>query len=83
MEIYNVGNNSVNLFLLKSATHNLLIDAGFPGTLHEAFIGDLLPENVALELNDHKLIEDWKNLRKSGAKKKFPSHYNSYEVENN
>jgi len=61
MEIYNVGNNSVNLHLLKSATHNLLI--------------------VALELNNHKSIEDWENLRKLGAKKIFPSHYDSYEVE--
>lgn len=196
VEIYNVGNNSVNLYLLKSATHNLLIDAGFPGTMHdlgrelrranikiseinylivthfhpdhagliqdlknesikflivdfqipfigkmerekqrlladrnykhliqtdnicitlhqsrgflgelsidgeiistkghsedgiaivldsgEAFVGDLLQENVAMKLNDHKLMEDWKNLRKIGAKKIFPSHYSSYEVE--
>jgi len=30
MEIHIVGNNSVNLYLLKSPTHNLLIDAGLP-----------------------------------------------------
>jgi ribonuclease/clavin/mitogillin len=191
MEIFNVGNNGVNLYLLKSATHNLLIDAGFPGTLNdlgrelrktgvkipeidclivthfhpdhagliqdlknesvefvvldfqipfidkmerekqrllrgrnynflvrtdnlcitlrqsreflselgihgeiistkghsedgvalvldsgEAFIGDLLLENVALELNDSRSMEDWKNLRRLGAKKIFPSHSN-------
>lgn len=186
-----MGNNGVNLYLLKSATHNLLIDAGFPGTLNdlgrelrktgvkipeidclivthfhpdhagliqdlknesvefvildfqipfidkmerekqrllrgrnynflvrtdnrcitlrqsreflselgihgeiistkghsedgvalvldsgEAFIGDLLSENVALELNDSRSMEDWKNLRGLGAKKIFPSHSN-------
>lgn len=198
MEIYNVGNNSVNLYLLKSATHNLLIDAGFPGTLNdlgrelrktnikmreinylivthfhpdhagliqdlknesikfvvmdfqipfiskmeqakqrlltkmnytqlvqtdnicislnqsrsflseltikgeiiatkghtedgiaivldggETFIGDLIQESMALEQNDHKTIDDWENLRKLGAKKIFPSHYNFYEIANN
>lgn len=196
MEIYNVGNNSVNLYLLKSPTHNLLIDAGFPGTLNdlgkelrktnvkiheidylivthfhpdhagliqelknksikyvvvdfqipfigkmeqkkkrlltsrdykhlvqtdnikiklnqsrdflneltingeiistkghtedgiaivldsgEAFIGDLIDEKMALEVNDLKSIEDWKNLRRLGAKKIFPSHSNMYEIE--
>ena len=189
MEIFNVGNNGVNLFLIKSATHNLMIDSGFPGTLHdlgrelrktnnkiseidflivthfhpdhagliqdlknesvkfvildfqipfidqmelekqrllgsrnyqplvqtdnlcislsqsrnflneigiqgeimstkghsedgialvldsgEAFIGDLLPENVAFELDDPKSKEDWINLRRLGAKRIFPSH---------
>lgn len=198
MKIYNVGNNSVNLYLLKSSTHNLLIDAGFPGTLWdlgkeirktdikiceidylivthfhpdhagliqdlknesikyvvldlqipfidkmerdkkrllesknynhlvltdniiitlnqsreflgklaikgeiistkghtedgialildsgEAFIGDIIDEDMALEMNDIKSIEDWKNLRSLGAKKIFPSHSNPYEINHN
>lgn len=33
MRIFNVGNNSVNLYLLDSGTHRLLIDCGFPGQL--------------------------------------------------
>jgi glyoxylase-like metal-dependent hydrolase (beta-lactamase superfamily II) len=35
MEIFNVGNKSVNRYLLVSDTHRLLIDSGFPGSLHE------------------------------------------------
>ncbi|GAB3219374.1 MBL fold metallo-hydrolase [Algoriphagus aestuariicola] len=191
MEIFNVGNNGVNLYLLKSATHNLLLDSGFPGTLHdlgralrktntkiseidflvvthfhpdhaglvqelknksvtfvildfqvpfiakmehqkkrllesrnykpliqtdnrcitlpqsrrfleelgihgeiistkshsedglalvldsgEAFIGDLLLENMALELKDPKSLQDWEKLKSLGAKSIFPSHSN-------
>jgi glyoxylase-like metal-dependent hydrolase (beta-lactamase superfamily II) len=35
MQIFNVGSNSVNLFLIDSGTHRLLIDAGFPGKLND------------------------------------------------
>ncbi len=35
MEIFNVGNNAVNLFLIKSNTHSLLVDAGFANTLND------------------------------------------------
>jgi glyoxylase-like metal-dependent hydrolase (beta-lactamase superfamily II) len=35
MKIVNVGNKSIHLYLLDSGTHRLLIDAGFPGQLHE------------------------------------------------
>ncbi|HOY12524.1 MAG TPA: MBL fold metallo-hydrolase [Saprospiraceae bacterium] len=198
MEIFNVGNNAVNLYLLKTATHLLLIDSGFPGTLHDlgrelrktnikireidflvvthfhpdhagliqdlknesikfvildfqvpfvskmeqekerllkvrkytpliqkdnicislhesrkflnelsiqgeiiatkghsedgialvldsgqAFVGDLLQENMAIEMNDQNSISDWKNLRKLGVNTVFPSHYGPYELEVN
>ena len=33
MNIYHVGNTSVNLYLLDSGTHRLLIDSGYPGQL--------------------------------------------------
>ena len=35
MKISNVGNNAVNLYLLDSGTHRLLIDSGFPGQMQE------------------------------------------------
>ncbi len=35
MRIFNVGNNGVNLFLLDSGSHRLLIDSGFPDKLHD------------------------------------------------
>ena len=35
MNIFNVGNGSVNIYLLDSGTHRLLIDTGFPGTLND------------------------------------------------
>lgn len=35
MEIFNVGNKQVNLYLLNSGTHRLLIDAGFPNEVNE------------------------------------------------
>lgn len=35
MKIYNVGNKSINLYLLDSGTRRLLIDSGFPGQLNE------------------------------------------------
>lgn len=35
MKIFNVGNKSINLYLLDSGTHRLLIDAGFPAQLNE------------------------------------------------
>lgn len=196
MEIYNVGNNGVNLYLLKSPDHTLLIDTGLPGTLHdlgravrvanikvndidhlfvthfhpdhaglvqelkeqsvkfvifdsqaqyvdnsslakyklqegrrylplelkdnliigvsqsreflagkgvfgevistkghsddgialvldsgEAFIGDLLSEELALGVNDSKSIDDWKKLRQLGARAIFPGHGPSYNIE--
>ena len=34
MQIFNTGNKSVNLYLLKSSTHNFLIDTGFPSTMN-------------------------------------------------
>jgi glyoxylase-like metal-dependent hydrolase (beta-lactamase superfamily II) len=34
MEIFNVGNQSVNCYLIASSTHRLLIDSGFPNSLH-------------------------------------------------
>ncbi|HEX8545564.1 MAG TPA: MBL fold metallo-hydrolase [Cytophagaceae bacterium] len=33
MEIFNVGNKSINVYLLVSRTHRLLIDSGFPNSL--------------------------------------------------
>ncbi|TDH23511.1 MBL fold metallo-hydrolase [Segetibacter sp. 3557_3] len=33
MKVFNVGNNAVNLYLLDSGTHLLLVDCGFPGQL--------------------------------------------------
>ena len=35
MKIYNVGNSLVNRYLLISNTHRLLIDSGYPGSLHD------------------------------------------------
>jgi len=35
MRIFNVGNSSVNRYLLDSGTHRLLIDTGFPGQLND------------------------------------------------
>ena len=35
MKIFNTGNKSVNLYLLDTGTHRLLIDSGFPNQLHE------------------------------------------------
>lgn len=35
MKIFNVGSKSVNLYLLISETHRLLIDAGFPNSINE------------------------------------------------
>ncbi len=35
MKIYNVGNKSINLYLLDSGTHRLLIDSGYPNQLKE------------------------------------------------
>jgi ribonuclease/clavin/mitogillin len=35
MKIFNVGNKSINLYLIDSGTHRLLIDAGFPAQLNE------------------------------------------------
>lgn len=35
MNIFNVGNKSINLYLIDSGTHRLLIDAGFPSQLNE------------------------------------------------
>lgn len=35
MNIFNVGNGSVNIYLLDSGTHRLLIETGFPGTLND------------------------------------------------
>ncbi|MFN8393125.1 MAG: MBL fold metallo-hydrolase [Bacteroidia bacterium] len=34
MQIFNVGDKAINLYLLVSETHRLLVDAGFPGTIH-------------------------------------------------
>lgn len=35
MEIFNVGNKKVNLYLIVSDTHRLLVDTGFPGQLND------------------------------------------------
>ncbi len=35
MRIFNVGNKAINLWLLDSGSHRLLIDSGFPGQLNE------------------------------------------------
>jgi glyoxylase-like metal-dependent hydrolase (beta-lactamase superfamily II) len=35
MQIFNIGNISVNVYLLKSSTHSLLIDSGFPNTIND------------------------------------------------
>ena len=34
MNIYNVGNNHVNIYLLDSGTNRLLIDCGYPGEIY-------------------------------------------------
>jgi glyoxylase-like metal-dependent hydrolase (beta-lactamase superfamily II) len=34
MEIFNVGDKSINLYLIASSTHRLLIDSGFPNSLN-------------------------------------------------
>lgn len=55
MEIYNVGNNSVNLYLIKSPTHTLLVDSGFPGTLHD--LGRALRKtNIKLNEIDYLIV---------------------------
>ena len=35
MNIFNVGSNGINLYLLDSGTHRVLIDSGFPGKLND------------------------------------------------
>ena len=35
MEIYNIGNNTINIYLLNSGTHLLLIDTGYPNQLND------------------------------------------------
>ncbi len=35
MRIFNVGNTSINLYLVVSPTHRLLFDAGFPGSTRQ------------------------------------------------
>lgn len=35
MRIFNVGNSSINLYLVVSQTHRLLFDAGFPGSTRQ------------------------------------------------
>jgi endoribonuclease LACTB2 len=35
MNIFNVGSNGINLYLLDSGTHRLLVDSGFPGKLND------------------------------------------------
>jgi len=35
MQIFNVGNNAVNIYLLDSNSHRLLVDTGFPDTLFD------------------------------------------------
>lgn len=35
MQIYNIGSDSINLYLIDSGTHRLLIDAGFPDKLND------------------------------------------------
>ena len=34
MEVFNVGNKSINIYLIVSKTHRLLIDSGFPDSLN-------------------------------------------------
>ncbi len=47
----------------------------------EAFIGDLLQEHEASELDDEKAKDDCENLRRMGAIKVFPSHLSPNELE--
>jgi glyoxylase-like metal-dependent hydrolase (beta-lactamase superfamily II) len=35
MNIFNVGSNGINLYLIDSGTHRILIDSGFPGKLND------------------------------------------------
>jgi len=35
MNIFNVGSNGINLYLLDSGSHRILIDSGFPGKLND------------------------------------------------
>jgi endoribonuclease LACTB2 len=35
MNIFNVGSNGINLYLIDSGTHRVLIDSGFPGKLND------------------------------------------------
>jgi endoribonuclease LACTB2 len=35
MKIYRIGNMSINIYLLDSGTHRLLVDSGYPDTLNE------------------------------------------------
>lgn len=35
MQLFNVGNNGINLYLIDSGSHRLLIDSGFPGKLND------------------------------------------------
>lgn len=35
MHIYNIGTDAINLYLIDSGSHRLLIDSGFPNTINE------------------------------------------------
>jgi hypothetical protein len=35
MTIHNVGSNGVNLYLIDSGSHRILLDTGFPGKLND------------------------------------------------
>lgn len=35
MQIFNVGSDAINLYLIDSGSHRLLVDSGFPGKLNE------------------------------------------------
>jgi glyoxylase-like metal-dependent hydrolase (beta-lactamase superfamily II) len=47
----------------------------------EAFVGDLLQEHEANELDDEKAKYDWENLQRMGVSKVFPSHFSPNELE--